>query len=227
MNNISRVTRSKEEAKAIYDKIARWYDILEGVWEKKAKEASLIKLGVKEGEKVLEIGFGTGHSIVAMAHQVGESGRVYGIDISSRMFQITRALLKTTDLTKRVELVLGDATKLPYETRFFDAVFMSFTLELFDTPEIPVVLGECKRVLRNDGRICIVSLSGTGASSKMRDLYEWGHKKFPRFLDCRPIFVKEALEKAGFRCLDASTASVFWLPVEIVVAVSEVSQRLV
>jgi len=220
MTEISRVTRSKDEAKANYDKISRWYDFIEGVWEKKATEAGLAKLAVKEGERVFEIGFGTGHSLVALAKSVGASGKVCGIDISSRMFDITSARVRAGGLKARVELMLGDAVELPYENDFFDGVFMSFSLELFDIPEIPMVLGECKRVLKKGGRICIISLSKAGGPCLMRELYEWGHKRFPRFLDCRPIFVREALKGVGFQCCDINTPTVLRMPVEIVLAIN-------
>lgn len=176
------------------------------------------KLGAKEGEIVLEIGFGTGHGILALAQSVGDSGRAYGIDLSSRMLDITRARVGEVGLSERVELRCGDAVQLSFEAEFFDAIFMSFTLELFDTPEIPKVLQECQRVLRSGGRICVVSLSKTGESSWMRKLYEWGHRKMPKLLDCRPIFVQKALEEAGFQILDATPMSMWGLPVEIVLA---------
>lgn len=215
---ISRVTRSKAEAQATYDRISGWYDLLEGIWEKKSRDVGLQKLGVQEGEIVLEIGFGTGHGILALAQAVGESGRVYGIDLSPRMLNITQARVSKMKLSERVKLTRGDAAHLPFDAEFSDAIFMSFTLELFDTPEIPEVLSECRRVLRNSGRICAVSLSKTGGSSRMIKLYEWGHRKFPTFLDCRPIYVKNALEDAGFQILDATRLSLLGLPVEIVLA---------
>jgi protein-L-isoaspartate O-methyltransferase len=46
--------------------------------EKRFTESGLQKLKVKEGETVLEIGFGTGHALVALARLVGQSGKVYG-----------------------------------------------------------------------------------------------------------------------------------------------------
>lgn len=215
---ISRVTRSKAEAQAMYDRISRWYDLLEGVWEKRSRDIGLKKLGVKEGEIVLEIGFGTGHGILILAQAVGRSGRVYGIDLSPRMLDITRARVIKMGLSEEVELKCGDAVELPFKGAFFSAIFMSFTLELFDTPEIPKVLHECERVLRNGGRICVVSLSKEGKSGWMRKLYEWGHRKMPKPLDCRPIFVQKALEDAGFQILDATLMSLLKLPVEIVLA---------
>ncbi|MCZ7571146.1 MAG: methyltransferase domain-containing protein [Ardenticatenaceae bacterium] len=202
----------------MYDKISRWYDLLEGNWETTARVAGLRKLDAREGERVLEIGVGTGHNIVALAHAVGESGKVYGFDLSPGMLEATRARLRERGLVARVALEEGDAVRLPFEEGAFDAVFMSFTLELFDTPEIPEVVGECRRVLRVGGRICVVSISKAGGSSPMRELFEWGHHTFPAFLDCRPIFVQRALEEAGFQIVDATQISLWGLPVEIILA---------
>jgi ubiquinone/menaquinone biosynthesis C-methylase UbiE len=215
---ISRVARSKEDARNFYDRISGWYDAIEGIWTRKSRDAGLQKLGAAEGEKVLEIGFGTGHSILVLARSVGEAGKVYGIDISPRMLDNTLAKVAGSGHAERVELVLGDAAHLPFEEEFFDGVFMSFVLELFDTPEIAKVLSECRKVLKNGGRICVVSLSRSGGMKPMRGLYEWGHRKFPRLLDCRPIFLQASVENAGFRVLDASVTSIAGIPVEIVLA---------
>ena len=212
---ISRVTRSKEEAKASYDRISKWYDVLARS-ERKYGYKGLQKLSVKEGEIVLEIGFGTGHCIQSLARTVGNSGKVYGIDISQKMYDIALARIKRVGLSERVNLLCGDATILPFETNFFDAVFISFTLDLFDTPEIPTVLQECKRVLRSGGRICIVALSKKKKTSVR--LYEWFHRKFPKFVDCRPILVKKELEDINFQILNLEEMYMWGLPIEIVLA---------
>ena len=217
-DEISRVTRSKEQARAAYNKLSRWYDVLAGSFEKKPRELALRKLNVAEGERVLEVGFGTGHCIMALARSVGGSGSVAGIDISEGMLDITSRKVSEAGLADRVELRRGDATQLPFESDTFDAIFTSFTLELFDTPDIPVVLGECKRVLRQGGRICVASMSKDGEAGILLKLYEWGHRTLPSYVDCRPIFVRRALEDAGFKVVDVTKVSMWGLLGEIVVA---------
>jgi demethylmenaquinone methyltransferase/2-methoxy-6-polyprenyl-1,4-benzoquinol methylase len=217
-DHISRVTRSKEEAKASYDALSRWYDALVGWGEMKFRAVGLQKLATQEGEDVLEIGFGTGHCTLALAQAVGSSGHVYGLDISEGMRNVTQSKVDRASLTGRVELRLGDAARLPYEADSFDAVITSFTLELFDIPEIPIVLQQCQNVLRNGGRICAVAMSKEGKSNSPVRIYEWAHAKFPNFVDCRPIYVQKALEKAKFQILDTTRMSYWGIPVEIVLA---------
>jgi len=215
--HVARVLQSKEEARAFYNKISAVYDLLAEHSEGPVRQAGLNKLALAPGERVLEIGFGTGHSLVQLAQAVGPEGRVFGIDLSEGMRAQTQERLEKEQLISRVQLLCGDAAHLPYAGGSMDAVFMSFTLELFDTPEIPRVLAECKRVLRSGGRIGVVALTKEGPEGFAVEAYEWSHRHFPNLLDCRPIFVRRTLEAAGFSIRDATIAKM-WVPVEIVVA---------
>jgi ubiquinone/menaquinone biosynthesis C-methylase UbiE len=215
-NQISRVTRSKHDARAFYTRISRFYDFSEGSFERKYIQKGVETLSVRGGDIVLEIGVGTGGSVIEFVRLVGESGKVVGVDIAMGMLDVTQKKLQKEDMLNRVELVCTDAVRLPFNNSFFDKVFMSFTLELFDTPEIPMVLSECFRVLKKDGRIGVVSLSKKNSNVMVR-IYEWLHGLFPRILDCRPIFVQDALQNAGFEIVDASVISMWGLPIEIVV----------
>ena len=216
---VLRVYRTKAQAKKAYDKISRFYDYFAGVFEKKYRNRALELLDIKKGEIVLEIGFGTGHCLKKMAELVGEEGKVYGIDISSGMLEVSKSRLEKAGLLDRVELYCGDALNMSYEDYKFDAVFISFTLELFDTPKIPKVLAEIKRVIKSNGRVGVVSMSKDKERSMLLKLYEWIHKKFPQYIDCRPIYVEESIKGAGFMIKYKEKVRLFGLPGEIVIAV--------
>ena len=117
-----------------------------------------------------------------------------------------------------VELICDDAEHMPYPDDSFDGIFTSFTLELFDTPAIPNVLAECRRVLRPGGRLVVVALSKEGKQGLMLKAYEWTHEHFPNLMDCRPIYVRRSIEAAGFD-VTATEIEHMWVPVEIVHAI--------
>lgn len=209
------VSNTREETRATYDRLARSYGLVQGYWERNARLSGLEALAARPGEHVVEIGFGTGESLTALARLVGADGRVEGVDLSPEMVATARERVSVAGLDARVSVREGDATALPYADRRFDAAFMSFVLELLPGDDIPMALAETLRVLRSGGRVCVVALSRTGSDTVMRRLYEWGHMHFPRALDCRPIFVAESLEGAGFEDIESARSLMWGLPIEV------------
>jgi ubiquinone/menaquinone biosynthesis C-methylase UbiE len=218
MKPVLRVFRTRQQTRAYYNKISRFYDMLAERSEAPMRKAGMELLRAMKGEAILEVGFGTGHMLVDLAKAVGAQGNVYGIDLSDKMLQLAKQNLDTSGLLERVRLRCGDAAKLPYPDDAMDAVFMSFTLELFDTPEIPRVLSECRRVLRPGGRIVVVGMSREATRDPLVYAFEWTHRHFPNFVDCRPIYVRQEMETAGFRIQEALKKHM-WVPVEIILGI--------
>ena len=219
INGITRVPRSKEAARASYNRLSRWYDMIAGGSERKFREKGLDLLSVSAGETVLEVGCGTGHSLQALSPKVGPNGRVYGLDLSDGMLMQARSRLDKSRAGQWVSLQCGDAVCLPFPAESFDALFMSFTLELFDTPELPMVLAECQRVLKQGGRLSVVALA---KKKKLAvSLYEWFHMRLPDYVDCRPIYTRELLTEAGFHMVEAIELVMWGLPVDVIMACKE------
>ena len=197
--------------------MSRWYDRLAGSTEKKYRDRGLEKLSARPGEKILEIGFGTSHCLVALARAVGQQGRVIGVDISDGMADIASKRLRQNGLRDRVDLHRADASHLEcIGADSMDGVFMSFTLELFDTPVIPCMLQECHRVLKPGGRLAVVCMTKTDPPGMAVRVYEWFHEHVPDYADCRPLFAQPVMRQSGFAIEDVSVSSMWGLPVEII-----------
>jgi demethylmenaquinone methyltransferase/2-methoxy-6-polyprenyl-1,4-benzoquinol methylase len=131
---------------------------------------------------------------------------------------------------------------LPVVQSAADALFLSFTLELFDTPALPVVLASCLAAMKPGGRIVTVSMAcGTVSSCLGRivtaghfvtvsmarsggglavRLYEWMHAHYPRTVDCRPIDAAALLACAGFTLVSVEQRSLCGLPIEVVLVLA-------
>lgn len=195
---VAPVTRSTGQARETYDRLARWYDVVEAPFERRARDLGTALLAAAPGERVLELGSGTGHTLTTVAAQVGAGGLVVGLDLSHGMTEIARRRVMRSRPDAAVAVVQADARRMPVRSHSVDAVTTSFTLELMPTDDIPATLRECRRVLRPGGRLVVVSLSLPEEPSLMTRLYIAGHRRLPRLLDCRPLPLEAVLASGGY-----------------------------
>ena len=73
--------------------------------------------------------------------------------------------------------------------------------------------------LKPHGRLVVVAISKEGPQGLVMKAFEWTHRHFPNLMDCRPIFVRRALEAAEF-VIDSASVETMWVPVEIVLGVT-------
>ncbi len=212
----SPVNRPLAKAGEYYTRLAPWYDFLSSS-EKKTIKAGLDLLAPQPDENLLEIGFGTGYAQKRIIPTLRDGCSV-AVDISPGMAHFTKRKLVKASIANRSNLVCSDSLPLPFQSHIFDTIFSSFTLELFDTPQIPMLLGECRRVLKPTGRLVIASLSKDKPLTVMSRLYEAFHDRFPTIADCRPIPVRHLLGKNGFEVVESEDCRIWGLTVSLVMA---------
>lgn len=199
----------------LYDRLSGWYDGLSAS-EHPLVDAGLRRLAVRPGERVVEIGSGPGYALAALAGAARPGGAVWGVDRSAGMLGAARARLRRAGC--EAGLIRGDALWLPFAPGSLDALFLSFTLELFEDRDLPRVLGECRRVLARAGRLGVVALLQVPRPNRMSRAYAWCHARFPRLVDCHPIDAPAWLERAGFQVTARDEFSLWGLPVALVMA---------
>lgn len=109
------------------------------------------------GERILEIGPGTGYYTLDVAGWVGPEGTVEIFDLQQEFLDHTLARARERGLANVVP-TRGDATALPYEDGSMDAVVL--TAVLGEIPDPVAALREIRRVLKPDGRLVVGELFG-------------------------------------------------------------------
>jgi ubiquinone/menaquinone biosynthesis C-methylase UbiE len=107
------------------------------------------------GERVLEIGPGTGYYTFHMADWVGPDGRVEIFDLQQKFLD---HVMRGSGVRANIVPTQGDATELPYEDDSMDAVVL--TAVLGEIPDPGAALREIRRVLRPGGRLVVGELFG-------------------------------------------------------------------
>ena len=133
-----------------YDRLAFFYDFLEAPVERFKfatwRRRLLNRIDVERGERVLEIGVGTGKNIPYYP----EGAKVTAIDLSSRMLE--RARKRATVLEASVAFHIMDVQHLAFPDRVFDPVFATFVF--CSVPDPVAGLKELRRVCKPGGNSC-------------------------------------------------------------------------
>jgi ubiquinone/menaquinone biosynthesis C-methylase UbiE len=103
---------------------------------------------IKAGERVIDVGCGSGAISIAAAEKVGRSGRVLGIDVSAPMLVRARQIAPAA---LPVDFVLADATVYPFDPASFDVLVSRFGVMFFAEPARS--FANLRKALRQPGRL--------------------------------------------------------------------------
>jgi phosphatidylethanolamine/phosphatidyl-N-methylethanolamine N-methyltransferase len=140
-----------EAVKAAYRRYARVYDMVFGAVLQPGRKAVLDALKLKSGDRVLEVGVGTGISLPLYPRDV----RITGIDISREMLERARARVARAKLTNVDDLLEMDAEAMSFPDASFDKVVAMYVVSVVPRPA--KLLEELHRICRPDGEIFIVN----------------------------------------------------------------------
>jgi phosphatidylethanolamine/phosphatidyl-N-methylethanolamine N-methyltransferase len=140
-----------EAVKAAYRRYARVYDMVFGAVLQPGRKAVLDALKLKSGDRVLEVGVGTGISLPLYPRDV----RITGIDISREMLERARARVARAKLTNVEALLEMDAEAMSFPDASFDKVVAMYVVSVVPRPA--KLLEELHRICRPDGEIFLVN----------------------------------------------------------------------
>lgn len=139
-----------------------FYDLT--VWlamlgKERAFREKLLQLArIKDGERILDVGCGTGTLAIAAKRHAGQSGTVYGLDASPEM--LARAEKKARKAGVEVLFRNGLAEALPFQDSFFDAALATVMLHHLPAKTRRQCAAELRRVLKPGGRVLAVDFEG-------------------------------------------------------------------
>ncbi|MEJ0090771.1 MAG: class I SAM-dependent methyltransferase [Limisphaerales bacterium] len=186
-----------------------WSALISGsvmLWGSKAgklhlRDKIISSISWRGDEMVLDVGCGHGLMLIGAAKRL-TSGKAVGIDLwqkedqSDNSRESTLKNVRLENVAERVELLDGDARKLPFADNSFDVVLSSWALHnIYDRAERDGAVREIVRVLKPGGRLIIADIRHTGQYAKVLQQSRMLNiqRGWPNFLFVTPTFTLTAI----------------------------------
>lgn len=177
------------DAEAVRTAYRRWagiYDRIFGQVFAAGRRAAVDRINRQGGQRVLEVGVGTGLSLP----QYRPDNRIVGIDLSTDMLEIARQRATELHLTNVDALLEMDAGQLAFADNSFDVVVAMYVMTVVPHPQ--ETLAELERVCRPGGQILIINHFESTKPGPRR-IVERALGRYSRDLGWRPDYPMETL----------------------------------
>jgi arsenite methyltransferase len=151
-------------AGACFIATAVWMILGSRVFKYRTRDKLIGKLDLKGSEQTLDVGCGRGLLLIGTAKKLN-SGRAFGIDIWQTVDQsgndpkVTPKNAELEGVVSKIEIVTGDARKLPFQNNQFDRITSSWAIHNIPTQEgRDTSLSEMIRVLKPGGKIVFLDI---------------------------------------------------------------------
>ncbi|MFY0543056.1 demethylmenaquinone methyltransferase [Brevibacillus sp. H7] len=159
--NENQMKQKAQYVHSVFESIAEEYDKMNNVisfgshiaW----RNYTMKQMNIRPGQSAIDVACGTCDWTISLAHAVGKEGRVVGLDFSQNMLDVGAYKVAKEGVGQTVQLVNGDAMKLPYEDNTFDYATIGFALR--NVPDIQTVLNEMCRVVKPGGKVVSLEVS--------------------------------------------------------------------
>lgn len=183
---------TSDSLKEAYRRYSRYYDLVFGAVFHPGRKSAVENLNCCPGDRILEVGVGTGLSLNMYPSHV----RVTGIDISDDMLARARKKVQDENLRQVESLVAMDAQEMDFDDNTFDKVVAMYVASV--VPDMEKMMSEIRRVCKPGG--CIIFLNHFENEIPLIRRAEAWIQPFAKYLGFHPDFpMPEFLQRTGFQ----------------------------
>jgi ubiquinone/menaquinone biosynthesis C-methylase UbiE len=219
------VALTLNQARSVYDRIGRVQD-----WQAFYEDATINRLVAEAAftgdQTIFEFGCGTGRLAARLLAELPSSVNYLGVDISPVMINLATSRLAAW--TEQAKVVLVDGSlPLPADDGFADRVLSTFVFDLLDEAYARTVVGDLRRILAPNGRLCLASLTYGERLLERAVSRGWTGlwRIAPQLVGgCRPISMSVLLAH-GWKVEHHSRVHRWGLVMDVVIAAPNTSQQ--